>query len=107
SYFDAREASGPFAISTFTRLDKIPEMIEETMAVYKGFTEGVSSSDVKDAVAYLKGSFPQVIETADDLARQLLILHRYDVDRDYLANFMTEISKVTAGDVNGLLKNHF
>lgn len=107
SYFDARETQGPFAISTFTRLDKIPEMIEETMAVHKSFVEGVSEADVKDAVAYLKGSFPQVIETADDLAKQMLILHRYDVDRDYLATFMSEVSKVTASQVNEVIKTHF
>lgn len=107
SYFDAREEPGPFLISTFTRLDKIPEMIEETKKVYSDFTAGVSEKDVQDAVSYLKGSFPQVIETGEDLARQLLILYRYGVDPNYLANFMTNISKLDAKNINGVLKTHF
>lgn len=107
SYFDAREKAGPFVISTFTRLDKIPEMIEETKKVYSDFTEGVSETDVKDAVSYLKGSFPQILETGEDLARQLLILYRYGVDPNYLSNFMTNISEMDAKEVNGILKTHF
>lgn len=107
SYFDTREKTGPFVISTFTRLDKIPEMIEETKKVLVDFTQGVSASDVKDAVAYLKGTFPQVIETGDDLARQLLILYRYGVDPAYLAEFMNEVDKVSNSDVNEMLKKHF
>ncbi len=107
SYFDTREVSGPFVISTFTRLDKIPEMIEETQKVYSGFAQGVSEADIKDAVSYLKGSFPQVIETGEDLARQLLILYRYGVDPSYLADFMKNISQIDATEVNEVLKAHF
>jgi zinc protease len=107
SYFDPREVAGPFVISTFTRLDKIPEMITETQKVLSDFTQGVSDQDVKDAVSYLKGSFPQIIETGEDLARQLLILERYHVDPSYLADFMSNVSKVTPAQVNGVLKTYF
>lgn len=107
SYFDPREVSGPFVISTFTRLDKIPEMIDETLKVYSDFAQGVSEEDVKDAISYLRGSFPQVIETSEDLAKQLLILNRYGVDSGYLSDFMTNISKLHAKDINGVLKTHF
>lgn len=107
SYFDAREEPGPFVISTFTRLDKIPEMITETKKVYADFTAGVSEKDVEDAVSYLKGSFPQVIETGEDLATQLLVLYRYGVDPDYLSDYMTNVSKLDAKDINSVLKAHF
>lgn len=107
SRFDTREQAGPFVISTFTRLDKIPEMIMETKKVYLEFAKGVSGEDVQDAVSYLKGSFPQVIETGELLAKQLLILERYGVDPDYLGQFMSRVSKLGASDINKILKEHF
>ncbi|NCN41088.1 insulinase family protein [bacterium] len=107
SYFDSREVQGPFVIATFTRLDKITEMVREVGKVYSDFTSGVSESEVKDAVAYLKGSFPQIIETGDDLANQLLILYRYGIDPNYLADFMSDVSKVTHKELNGVIKKHF
>lgn len=107
SYFDSREVPGPFIISTFTRLDKIPEMIEETKKVYADFTAGVSEDDVNDAISYLKGSFPQVLETGEDLSRQLLILYRYGVSPDYLFDFMENVSQLDAKEVNEVLKTHF
>lgn len=107
SYFDSRETDGPFVIGTFTRLDKVTEMIQETLNVYRNFTSGVTDQEVKDAVSYLRGSFPQVIETGSDLARQILILKRYGVDPNYLATFMTEISKITPTEVNAVIKSHF
>ncbi len=107
SYFDSREVPGPFVISTFTRPDKISEMIRETLKVYSDFSKGVSESEVKDAVAYLKGSFPQIIETSDDLARQLLILYRYGIDPDYLKDYMNNVSKIDHKELNAIMSKHF
>lgn len=107
SNFDQRLVAGPFEIATFTRVDKVGEIVKDTMSELKNFRQnGVTQKEVDLAKAYLKGRFPRLLETGDDLARNLLYLDLYDLSDDYLKNFMTNIDKVTVAQVDQAIRDH-
>jgi zinc protease len=107
SMFDQRAEPGPFVISTFTRNDKVYEMVDEVVKVLKNFREkGVTQAEVDAAKSGLSGRFPRMVETGDDLAHQLLLLDLYGVSADYLKNFQHDIERVTAKDVNDAIQAH-
>lgn len=108
SMFDQRLLDGVFQISTFTRTDKILEMIKEVSTVLKTFVDkGVTKEEVETAKSALKGRFPRLVETSDDLAAQLLLLDLYGVSFDYLKNFTREVDKIKASDVNSVIKKYY
>lgn len=108
AFFDQRIEPGEFEISTFTRNDKIHEMVEQLLATLHDFREkGVTSLEVANAKAMLKARFPHILETGDDLARQLLILDLNGVPFDYLKTFQQEIDKVTTAQVNEAIVKHY
>jgi zinc protease len=108
SHFDQRVEPGEFEISTFTRNDKIYEMVERLLATLHDFREkGVTPSEVENAKAMLKARFPHLLETGDDLARQLLVLDLNGVPFDYLNTFQQEIDKVTTAQVNQAIVKHY
>ncbi|MFX8747373.1 hypothetical protein ABTM31_20775, partial [Acinetobacter baumannii] len=85
------------------RTDKILEMIKEVSTVLKTFVDkGVTKEEVETAKSALKGRFPRLVETSDDLAAQLLLLDLYGVSFDYLKNFTREVDKIKASDVNSV-----
>lgn len=108
SHFDQRLEEGPFVISTFTRNDKIYEMVDELLNVVKTFRDkGVTQTEVDAAKSGLIGRFPRMVETGDDLAHQLLILDLYGISYDYLKNFERDMANVTVADVNAAIQKHF
>jgi zinc protease len=108
SHFDQRTEPGEFEISTFTRNDKVYEMVERLLATLHDFREkGVTSAEVEGAKAMLKTRFPHLLETGDDLARQLLILDLNGVPFEYLNTFQDEIDKVTTAQVNDAIVKHY
>jgi zinc protease len=108
AFFDQRIEPGEFEISTFTRNDKIHEMVEQLLVTLHDFREkGVTPLEVSNAKAMLKARFPHILETGDDLARQLLILDLNGVSFDYLKTFQQEIDKVTTAQVNEAIVKHY
>lgn len=108
AYFDQRMEPGAFEISTFTRNDKIHEMVEQLLATLHDFREkGVTPTEVESAKSMLKARFPHILETGDDLARQLLVLDLNGVPFDYLKTFQQQIDKVTTAQVNEAIVKHY
>jgi len=106
--FDPRVEPGAFEISTFTRNEKIHEMVAEMLKVFKTFHDsGVTEAEVASAKSELKGRFPRLIETGDDLAHQLLVLDLNGVPYNYLNTFLQEVDRVTPEQVNAAITNHF
>lgn len=108
SGFSARLDEGPFAISTFTRFEKVGETVSETLRVLKEFrTAGVTDEEVADAVGYLKGAFPRGMETPEQLAQNLLGLRFYGIPDSYLTDYIKNLNKITKEDVNRVIARYF
>lgn len=108
SGFDARKGQGDFEISTFTRLDKIGELVKVTLQTLEEFkAKGVTEPELESAKNFLKGVFPQVLETSESLARNLLILRFYGISDSFLTNYFQNLDSITLAQVNAAIKTHF
>ncbi len=108
SEFDTRKDQGVFVIETFTQNRAVRQTLQEVMSTYKDFyNNGVSDSEVQDAKAYLSGSFPQIIETPERFAYNLLVLRVYGVPDSYLIDFQKNLSKITTDKINKAIKKYF
>jgi zinc protease len=108
AWFDPRLKAGPMGIYTFTRIDKIGETVEETLKTYKQFVDkGVTDAEVTEVKALMRGQFPRMFETPEALAKQLLILNRYGVSQDYLANYLANLDAITKDSINASIKKYF
>lgn len=108
SYLNAKKNSGHFTISTFTRNEKVKETVKESLNIYeKMFKEGVEQVELKDNKALMVGQFPQIVETSDRLALNLLILRNYGVGDDYLHNYLKNVNALTLNQINSIIKAEF
>ncbi len=108
AWFDPRLKPGPMGIYTFTRLEKIGETVEETLKTYREFVEkGVTDEEVAEVKALMRGQFPRLFETTESLAKQMLVLNRYDVSHDYLANYLASLDAITKDSINASIKKYF
>jgi zinc protease len=108
SAFEARLAEGPFVISTFTKPQTTGKAVEETLKVLREFRDGgVAADEVELAKSYLKGLFPQAIETAERFAQNLMLLRLYGVPDTYLSTYAQAMDKIQVADVNRVIQKHF
>jgi zinc protease len=103
SFFD----QGSFQISTFTKNQTVGETIRETIHVYEKFVkDGASDEEVEDAKNSLLGNFPRIVETSEHLGFNLALLKYYGVSDDYLQNFVSLVTRLSAKDINAAIKKH-
>jgi len=107
SVFEPRQDRGPFAISTFTKNETVGQTLKETLGVLSSFREkGITKDELEMAKGYMKGIFPQAIETPEKLAFNLMLLRFYGVPDSYLTNYLQDVDQVRIGDVNGVIKKY-
>ncbi len=106
--FEALKDIGPFVVTTNTRNEKTGEVVADTIQVLKDFRDkGVTDQEVADAKSYLRGTFPQRIETPSDLASQLMALRFYGVSESYLVHYDENLDRISSRDVNHVIKKYF
>jgi zinc protease len=107
SHFDALQDTGSFEISTFTKNQTVGQTVSETLKILSDFkANGVTSDEVDSTKGYLKGIFPSAIETPEKLAFNLMILRFYELPDTYLTNYLRDIDRISASDVNRAIKKH-
>ncbi len=108
SEFDTKKDQGVFFIGTFTKNNTTGQLLSETIKTYKEFYEkGVTEEEVQSGKSYLVGMFPQIVETPERFAYNLLVLRVFGVPDSYLYDFQKNIQKVTAIKVNEAIKKYF
>jgi zinc protease len=108
SQFEAKNGTGSFEISTFSRNEKAGEAIKNTVQVTKEFQDnGATDKELMSAKNLLVGQFPAAIETVDRLAFNLLALRLYGVPDAYLVNFFDNVNSIRLKDLNETIKKHF
>lgn len=107
SSFDSRIERGPFEISTFTKVESIDKVVGETLKLYQKFVaDGITSEELARARGYLKGIFPQAIETSDKLGFNLVLLRLYGIPDRYLTHYLYNLDALSVGDVNAAIRRH-
>lgn len=105
SNFDARLELGAFEIETFTKIESIETLIAETLKMYKEFVSGgVKEEELKRARGYLRGIFPQAIETSEKLALNLVLLRLYGISDRYLTHYIRDLESLSVSDINSAIR---
>jgi len=106
--FSPRLDRGPFLISSNTRHEKVGELITETKNTLEEFyNNGVTEVEVNDAKGYLRGLFPRRLETPEQLANMMATLKFYDISDDYLEDYIKNLNKISAKEVNRVIKQYY
>jgi zinc protease len=100
SYFDAMNAGGAFAISTFTKTASTREIIDvalnEVAQVRKG---GITPRELKSAQTYLAGLYPMRTETNESIASILADIRVHGLGEDWVEKFRDRLRAVTPKQV--------
>ncbi|MGZ5496333.1 MAG: M16 family metallopeptidase, partial [Candidatus Aminicenantales bacterium] len=90
---------GIFSASSYTKNDKIGEMLDITLGLLgKAAKEGFSVEEVESARNYVQGQFPPTLETNASKAGAYVRLAFYKLGFDYYDKYMTAIGKVSAAE---------
>lgn len=107
SNFGFGRGVGSFEISTFTRNEKVGELLETAINIYrKTVKEGVTDVEVERAKNSILGRFPRAVETPEKLAGNLLILRAYGISDSYLTDYIKNVNSVSTSDVNEAIKKY-
>jgi len=86
---------GLYAISSYTRNEKIGEMLQVTFdLINKARQEGFTEEEVTSGRNYILGQFPPSLETQGARAAAYTDLHFYGLGSDYYTRFLNSIAAV-------------
>lgn len=97
---DAYKQAGAIIAETDTQTSTTGEALRLTYEEFSRLVrEPVGERELMGAQAYLAGSFPLSIETADDIALQVLNLLFFDLDVRDLETYRDRVNAVTSADI--------
>lgn len=100
SSFQSWKSGGIFMATSYTKNDKIGEMLDITFDLLKKAREqGFSEEEAESARNYLLGQFPQTLETNSSKAGAYLRIVFYGLGFDYYDKYLNEINSIKAPDL--------
>ena len=95
------DAADLWVTSTSVSNENVSETIDVVRAEWQRLAdEGVTATELEDAVTYLTGSFPLGLTSTRSIARQLVSMQINDLGIDYIDRRSIELEAVTLADVN-------
>ncbi|MGB9006617.1 MAG: pitrilysin family protein, partial [Candidatus Aminicenantales bacterium] len=96
SNFQTWKQGGLFAISSYTKNDKIGEMLDITLDLLgQAQKKGFADKEVESARNYILGLFPLSLEQNGDKAEAFVRLAFYGLGFDYYDGYLASVEKVT------------
>ena len=100
SGFGLRRRTGPFLVSTFTKVPTTRQTLDLVLAeIERMKTEPPDGAELADAKSLQVGSFALGLETSGRVVRSLVSLDVYGLPADTLDTFRQRVRAVTAGTV--------
>jgi zinc protease len=107
SDFGSGKYTGEFSVSMQTKNEVAQDAIDEALAqVRRMRDQPVSDQDLKDAKAYLTGSFPLRLDTSKKIAGMLATIEYYGLGLDYVDRYPALINAVTAADIQRVAQKY-
>jgi len=107
SSFSGNKEPGQFEVEVQTKNESAGTVIKEILKqINKIKTETVTNQELKDAKAYLTGSFPRRLETSRRIADFLAAVQFYNLGDDYIEKYPDYISRVTKEDILRVAKKY-
>ena len=99
SDFQAWAAGGLFYVFSYTKNDKIGEMLQITFDLLKkARTAGFAPEEVESSRNYILGQFPPTLESNASKARTYVRLAFYDLGFDYYDTYLARIQATTTAE---------
>lgn len=100
SYFDAMNAGGVYAISTFTKTQSTREIIDVALGeVTKVRESGITPKELKGGQTYLAGLYPMRTETNESIAAVIADVRVHKLGDDWVEKFRDRLCAVTPKQV--------
>ena len=107
SSFGAGKIAGEFSVSMQTKNEVADQAIDAALAEIRRIRDTpVKADDLKDAKAYLTGSFPLRLDTSSKIAAMLASIGFYGLGLDYVDRYPTLINAVTAADIRRVARKY-
>ena len=106
-----RQKPGPYFFAGMVNADKADSAIVYVLKQFKDITKNpVSDEEINSAKGYLSGRFALETETAEQIARKIYVLLRYNISPDFFENYRRDIMNVRKSDItdaaNHIIKPH-
>jgi len=108
SGYSLRSVAGPFSVSTFTRVEKVREVVDlllEEMNAIRG-DRPVTQDEVTKFISYNVGRFGLSLETSASVLGSLVDLDVHALPNDSLDTYRSRLRKVTLEDVRAVTQSH-
>ena len=107
SSFDVNKYPGPFSVVVQTKNETATEAIEGIKEELKKIREEqVKDAELKDAQAYLTGSFPLRLDTNAKISSFLVLVEFYSLGLDYINEYAKKIDSVTKDDILSVARKY-
>lgn len=108
SHFNGFKNAGALVITSSTRHEKVPELIQATLEILKNTkTNGVDPKELNIQKSILLGQFPLKFETNDLYLNQLMRYGVYGFGENYIQDFYEKIKNIQVEDANLVLKSNY
>jgi zinc protease len=98
--FSPRSQVGQFAISTAVRTNATDSAVAEAVREYRRVaTEPVPAEELASTISNVTGSFPNSVQTVQQLAGRIETLLLYGLPLDFWSSYRERAAAVTAADI--------
>jgi zinc protease len=96
SHFDELAQAGSFTVSSFTKTETVPELIEVALGeVAKMKAKGPTQAELLSAQRFISGLYPSRLETNESIAAVLGEMALYGQPADYIERYRERVTSVT------------
>lgn len=107
SRFETQREAGSFIATTFTRTEETAKTIGMLLDLLKEFRQNpATEAELKEAKAYLTGSFAITSETPEQVASRVLAASQYGLPADYWDRYRENILSVTPDQIAAAVNRH-
>ena len=104
---EARKQAGHLVAETSTRTETTGEALRLAVDEFSRLQrERVFERELRDAQAYLAGSFPLTIETPNEIATQILNVIFYELPVEEIGTFRERVQAVTPDDIQRVARQY-
>ncbi|QSQ15537.1 M16 family metallopeptidase [Myxococcus landrumensis] len=106
-WFDAMNAAGIFALSTFTKTESTREIIDVSLGeITKVRDSGIKPGELRDAQTYMSGLYPLRTETNESIAHSIADIRLNGLGDDWVVKFRDRLRAVTPKQVAAVARKY-
>lgn len=99
---------GVIRINSFSKNESIETLVQETQKLIEDFWKnGVSAEELASAKQQLIGQYPQIIETPERVAFNIMALEYFGLDPKTLVRYTKDVEAVTLQQVNETIRKYY